>query len=158
MWTQSTCSLWPMSCMPVLWSSGVWIHVMLLVVTSFANLGDPCFLVYRAEVILCRLYIVTFSIARPVKEYCLKIDTFPSSFLLCHHCTIFNLMLQHLSRWTVPLLEKLVENVSVHMVGIYSSIQTKAVDYVARNGTIAQNMLCDLTILFFRRNLALCNW
>lgn len=137
MWTQTTRSMWPMSCMPVLWSLGVWIHVILLVVTSFANVVDPCFLVYKGRSqILCRLYIVPFNIARPVKEYCLKIDMFPSSFLLCHRCTIFNLMLHHLSRWTVPLLEKLVENVSVHMVGIYSSIQTKAVDYGASSRTI----------------------
>jgi hypothetical protein len=36
----------------------------------------------------------------------------------------------------VTLLEKLVEYVSLHMVGIYSFVQNKAVDYVARNGTI----------------------
>jgi hypothetical protein len=36
----------------------------------------------------------------------------------------------------MALLEKLVENVSVHTVGIYSYILTKAVYYVARNGTI----------------------
>jgi len=53
--------------------------------------GGSCFLVLRAEV-------KSFSTARPVTEYCLKIDMFPSSFLPCHHCTIFNLMLHHLSR------------------------------------------------------------
>lgn len=36
----------------------------------------------------------------------------------------------------MTLLEKLVENVSVHMVGIYSFVQNKAVEYAARNGTI----------------------
>jgi hypothetical protein len=36
----------------------------------------------------------------------------------------------------MALLEKLVENVSLHTVSIYSYILTKAVYYVARNGTI----------------------
>jgi len=40
------------------------------------------------------------------------------------------------SEQTVTLLEKLVENISVHMVGVYIFVQTKAVDHVARNGTI----------------------
>ena len=37
----------------------------------------------------------------------------------------------------MTLLEKLVKNVSVHMVGIYSFVQTKAADYVAIDGTIS---------------------
>jgi len=57
----------------------------------------------------------------------------------------------------VTLLEKLVENVSVRMVGIYSFVQTKAADYVAIIELfIAQIMLSYLAILFFRQNLALC--